>query len=532
MNKETPTKEIKFPCIHCQQNISAGLESAGIETNCPTCGGEITVPNDRLSAITNIDNPSPSSRNRFPKGLLNKFNKLSKPLKLVTLICLGFTSLVIIAAFSTAITSNNDNPATIVAKMEKEFSTEINKETAELYLIGYNFGENGFKAFGAEQREPDFEKQIPSIISTNPNLTPAQKQVMLAGLDDGKSGRANRLKGIDLNTLKPTPMVWPLSVHCQRGNLAKVMTIANSSNVNELDDSGLPLCEACSKGQLHVAKYLLSIGAKIDKPDGYGRYPIHHAAENGNIKLFKFLVNSGAKLNQKSGTPYLDKLRMDSEAQRLTSRAGGNSNPVLGFQPIHIASQHKNIEIVKFLLDKGIPYNVKTNHGSTPLDYYRRYDVWTNKGVSDLGRMLDKNGSYEKLFNTAVGNSSSIIRSNGIYLRMIKDSEQFGVTHCLKFYKDGSVKFESWNASFDPEKILKSFKGSDKGTFTLENHNLKQLRVNIKQSDYNFEGVKGQADGDTISFKSTNPQSYFDNNGGANRVIYKFHPESPVGVFK
>lgn len=39
------TNEIKFSCPHCQQHISAGIEAAGMGTQCPACREAIVVPN-------------------------------------------------------------------------------------------------------------------------------------------------------------------------------------------------------------------------------------------------------------------------------------------------------------------------------------------------------------------------------------------------------------------------------------------------------------------------------------------------------
>lgn len=38
------TDDIKFNCTHCQQHISTGIDTAGMEAQCPACGGTIVVP--------------------------------------------------------------------------------------------------------------------------------------------------------------------------------------------------------------------------------------------------------------------------------------------------------------------------------------------------------------------------------------------------------------------------------------------------------------------------------------------------------
>ncbi len=43
-------ESIKFDCVHCGQSISAELSDAGLEVNCPSCGGDIEVPREPVTS--------------------------------------------------------------------------------------------------------------------------------------------------------------------------------------------------------------------------------------------------------------------------------------------------------------------------------------------------------------------------------------------------------------------------------------------------------------------------------------------------
>lgn len=86
------------------------------------------------------------------------------------------------------------------------------------------------------------------------------------------------------------------------GNLkvVKQYVEADPANVNYKSFAWSPLQMAANKGQIEVAKYLLSKGAEINYVHPLSKNSAFHLAVFGNYKeMATFLANNGADVNQK-----------------------------------------------------------------------------------------------------------------------------------------------------------------------------------------------------------------------------------------
>lgn len=74
-----------------------------------------------------------------------------------------------------------------------------------------------------------------------------------------------------------------------------------------------PLYRAAVLGNLHVAKVLVSRGAKINATDKFGSTPLHAAASAGRVEMVKFLLENGAgkKLENLDGQKPIDNARTE-----------------------------------------------------------------------------------------------------------------------------------------------------------------------------------------------------------------------------
>jgi len=151
---------------------------------------------------------------------------------------------------------------------------------------------------------------------------------------------------------------YDLSQYCISGDLESVKGITRKSrdgfwaDVNQPGVQGMPLNVAAEYGHTEIMTYLLSQGARIDGYDGWGRYPIHSAAEGGHLQTFQALEKAGADIRQKSTQPAL----IPTEVDR-------------GFEPIHAAAKQGRLEIVRYLISKGVPADLKDERGDSPYGY-------------------------------------------------------------------------------------------------------------------------------------------------------------------
>jgi hypothetical protein len=98
--------------------------------------------------------------------------------------------------------------------------------------------------------------------------------------------------------------------------------------VNARDESNgcVSMHVAASKGNIHLAAFLLRKGANLNIQDIYGNTPLHYAIDKGNINVVGFLMRNGCDFN--------------------LSDYRGNS-------PLHSAAKINSFEVVKILLNDG-----------------------------------------------------------------------------------------------------------------------------------------------------------------------------------
>ena len=103
-----------------------------------------------------------------------------------------------------------------------------------------------------------------------------------------------------------------------------------------------PIADAARDGDLARVKSLLAEGADVNGAQGDGMTGLHWAAKRGDVEIAKLLISSGA------------------EAQAET-RIGA-------YTPLHIASEGAKLAVVKMLLESGADANARTtSNGASPL---------------------------------------------------------------------------------------------------------------------------------------------------------------------
>merc|ERR1719458_2344911 len=54
---------------------------------------------------------------------------------------------------------------------------------------------------------------------------------------------------------------------------------------------------ACYKGHFKIAKYLIDIGADVNRKSVKGNTALHDCAESGSLEIMKLLIGSGARID-------------------------------------------------------------------------------------------------------------------------------------------------------------------------------------------------------------------------------------------
>ena len=132
----------------------------------------------------------------------------------------------------------------------------------------------------------------------------------------------------------------------REGRMREVRSlVAGGADVNTNVGGTTPLCEAAARGDLAMATYLVSRGARLDPAPAevMEQTPLHLAAVQGDLKVVRFLVKRGAAVGAR---------------EKNTGRA----------TPLHDAAAHGRPEVVDFLLDCGADPRAIDGYGQTPAD--------------------------------------------------------------------------------------------------------------------------------------------------------------------
>lgn len=160
--------------------------------------------------------------------------------------------------------------------------------------------------------------------------------------------------------ISPTDPLRELFEACKCGDVGRVRSMVDSTNVNARDTAGrrsTPLHFAAGYGRREAVEHLLSVGANVHARDDGGLIPLHNACSFGHAEVVALLLNSGADPNAKDSWSYT---------------------------PLHEAAVKAKVDVCIMLLQHGADPTLRNSEGKNAMD------------VSDPATKSVLNGEYKK----------------------------------------------------------------------------------------------------------------------------------------
>nr|XP_046272928.1 histone-lysine N-methyltransferase EHMT2 isoform X2 [Scatophagus argus] len=215
--------------------------------------------------------------------------------------------------------------------------------------------EEGVDSVGPSLCMPNGKPISPSALPPGPSRAALQKAILTQDTERkkklrfhprqlypaAKQGEVQRvllmlMEGID-PTYQPDSQNRRSALHAaaQRGLLEICYMLVQAGAKVEAQDKELrtPLLEAIINNHIEVAHYLIQNGACVYHIEEDGYTGLHHAAKLGNLEIVNMLLETG---------------QVDVNAQVKESK-----NDSGGWTPIIWAAEHKHVEVIKALLNRG-----------------------------------------------------------------------------------------------------------------------------------------------------------------------------------
>lgn len=188
----------------------------------------------------------------------------------------------------------------------------------------------------------------------------------------------------------------PLGEACYRGRLQTVkLLLERGSAAEEIINArnmygSTALLLAAENGHFDVVKLLVEAGADIDIPTNYGSTPLLYGANCGNMNIVKLLVERGAKMLtvNDGGYTMVGTCVVEGELEILKYLFEARGDEMEGYvreegwRLVQYAAVEDSVEMLEFLVDRGLEMNRPNYDGDTAVDLAER------AGNSDMVDLL------------------------------------------------------------------------------------------------------------------------------------------------
>lgn len=301
---------------------------------------------------------------------------------------------------------------TLLSTEIRIFRTDGDSDKIYLYLMENGADPNIKDKYGENILDIETQqysvnwKKVFNIVKYMNTLNDSSANILIASLEDKNDVWKIVLEKIDDINKKSAREKSPLFVACQFGNFeAAKAFIEKGADVNALNNKlQTPLMAACSGGYYEIAELLIKNKADVNKFDSYGHSALFYCVTRP--QLMTLLLDFGAKVNAKnksgknvvmdcaelysSNFIMLDSLKVLEKYKADFKSTDKDKDTVLHYLMRSNAQFYKNdgnsekmLEIIDFLLSKGVNINAKNSAGRT-IAYYCEDE--------DLKKELEKRG--------------------------------------------------------------------------------------------------------------------------------------------
>ncbi|XP_043940795.1 CARD- and ANK-domain containing inflammasome adapter protein-like [Protopterus annectens] len=189
-----------------------------------------------------------------------------------------------------------------------------------------------------------------------------------------------------------------------KGDLSLLEKLLKNSDINKVNDLNETLLHiAAAGGHIHIVKYLIKQGAKLEVRDSKGRSPLHRAAENGHEEVVSVLLQAGSHIyafDKESKTPLhaaaenkhfnIVKMLLNEEARLYKQRT----------HFLHMAALRDDSTLVRILLSNDAPVDAKDENKNTALFHAVSHAFENTVRVLLEGGALVDSSIIDAAFNT------------------------------------------------------------------------------------------------------------------------------------
>ncbi len=203
--------------------------------------------------------------------------------------------------------------------------------------------------------------------------------------------------GIDPNGKKGLDEISPLSIAVELNNKNIVdLLIKYRANVNQSDELGItPLITATKNNNIGIIKSLVIAGANIYKSDFYGQSAISVVGSGDNHEVFDFFTKIMSKNDDfkeyydnilfsaiaSKNMTFVKKFAELNDINRVHNNQGKTS--------LHIAVENDYLEVIPFLLSKGVSINQPDKNGDFIYNLSYQCQYLSEKRQSIVNRLIE-----------------------------------------------------------------------------------------------------------------------------------------------
>ncbi|XP_070996083.1 histone-lysine N-methyltransferase EHMT2-like isoform X1 [Oncorhynchus clarkii lewisi] len=236
-------------------------------------------------------------------------------------------------------------------------------------------GEGGVDSVGPSLCLPNGKPICPSALPPGPSRAALQKAILTQDTERrkklrfhprqlypaAKQGEVQRVLLMLMEGIDPAYQAesqnrrCALHVAAQRGLLEVCYMLVQAGAKLDVQDKSMrtPLLEAIINNHVEVTRYLVQSGACVYHTEEDGYTGLHHAAKLGSLDIVTLLLETGqVDINAQVGK--------SERGTLLGSRQGGNNQQDSGgWTSIIWAAEHKHINVIRALLNRGADVTLK-----------------------------------------------------------------------------------------------------------------------------------------------------------------------------